>query len=75
MQQDSEWLVITGSHVFSCCVKRRTSESVAMGVRKEGKTGVFPPLAEKLKIFRISEDSSSISIISVILAVAVYLPV
>ena len=77
MQQDSEWLVITGSHVFSCCVKRRTSESVAMCVRKEGKTGVFPPLnlAEKLKIFRKSEDSSSISIISIILAVAVYLPV
>jgi len=64
MQQDSEWLVITASHVFLCCVKRTTSESVAMGVRKEGKTGVCPPinLVEEPKIFRKSEDSSSISI-------------
>jgi len=43
MQQDSDWLMITASHVFLCCVKRNTSESVTMGVRKEGKRA-FDPL-------------------------------
>jgi len=36
MQQDSDRLVVAASHAFSCCVKR-SSESITMGVRKEGK--------------------------------------
>ena len=42
MQQDSDWLVIAASHAFICCVKRSTSELVAMGVRKEGKRAIAP---------------------------------
>jgi len=42
MQQDSDWVVIAGSHAFLCCVKRNTSESVTMGVRKEGKRAFAP---------------------------------
>jgi len=58
MQQDSDWLVIAASHVFLCCVKRSTSESVAMGVRKEEKRVFAPPinLAEEPKMFRKSEE-------------------
>jgi len=35
-----EWLVLAASHVFLCCVKTSASEYVAIGVHKEGKTGV-----------------------------------
>jgi len=62
MQQHSGWLVIAESHAFLCCVKRSTSESVTMGVRKDGKWA-FPPLEiwSKTKTFGKSENSSSIS--------------
>jgi len=42
MQQDSDWLVIAASHAFLCCVKRSPSESVTMGVCKEGKRAFAP---------------------------------
>jgi len=42
MQQDSDWVVIAASHAFLCCVKRSTSESVTMGVSKEGKLAFAP---------------------------------
>jgi len=42
MQQDSDRPVIAASHTFLCCVKRSTSESVAMGTRKEGKRAFAP---------------------------------
>jgi len=74
MQQDRDWLVIAASHLFLCYVKRSTSESVPMGVRKEGKTDVFPPrknqnLLENLK------TAVQFRLITLILAMAVYLPV
>jgi len=73
MQQDSDWLLIAASHSFSCCVKRSTSESVTRDVRKEGKRA-FAPIEIWFKTKNVWK-TVQFRLISLILAIAVYLPV
>jgi len=62
MQQNSDWLVIAASHAFFCCVKRSTSESATMGLRKEGKRAFAPyKFGVKPKTFGKSQNRSSVS--------------
>jgi len=77
MQQDTDWLVIAASHTFLCCVKRSTNESVAMGVRKEGRRA-FAPLetwSKNQKRLENLKKAVQFRLISLILAIAVDLPI
>ena len=76
MQQDSDWLVVAASHASLSCVKRSTSESVTMGVRKEEKRA-FAPLeiwSKNQKRLENLKTAVKFRLISLILAIAVYLP-
>jgi len=75
--QDSDWLVIAASHAFLGCVKRTPSETVAMGVRIEGKQMIAPleVWCKNQNHLENLKTAVQFRFISSILAIAFYFPV